>query len=50
MTTISGFTFIHNAISSGYPYVDEMVVVDMQSTDGTRGQMAKAKTEGYRLT
>jgi glycosyltransferase involved in cell wall biosynthesis len=46
MTTISGFTFIHNAISSGYPiveaikavypYVDEMVVVDMQSTDGTR--------------
>lgn len=43
---ISGFTFIHNAIEAGYPivqaiqavipYVDEMVVVDMQSTDGTR--------------
>ncbi len=43
---ISGFTFIHNAISSGYPiveairavqpYVDEVVVVDMQSTDSTR--------------
>jgi len=46
MKTISGFTFIHNAIESGYPiieaiqsvqsYVDEVVVVDMQSTDGTR--------------
>jgi len=46
LLTISGFTFIHNAISSGYPiveairaiqpYVDEIVIVDMQSTDGTR--------------
>lgn len=46
MTSISGFTFIHNAIESGYPiveairaidcYVDEVVIVDMQSTDGTR--------------
>jgi hypothetical protein len=45
MTTISGFTFIHNAIDGGYPiieairavqpYVDEVAVVDMQSTDGT---------------
>jgi hypothetical protein len=46
MTTTSGFTFIHNALESGYPiveairavqpYVDEVVVVDMASTDGTR--------------
>lgn len=46
MTSISGFTFIHNAIAGGYPiveaiqsvrpYVDEVVVVDMQSTDSTR--------------
>lgn len=55
MTKISGFTFIHNAIESGYPiveairavqpYVDEIVIVDMQSTDGTRAvleQMAKS--------
>lgn len=44
---ISGFTYIHNAISSGYPiieaigairnYVDEIVAVDCQSTDQTRG-------------
>ena len=43
---ISGFSFIHNAITGGYPiveavravqpYVDEVVVVDMASTDGTR--------------
>jgi hypothetical protein len=43
---ISGFTFVHNALSGGYPieqaiesvrpYVDEIVAVDMQSTDGTR--------------
>jgi len=43
---VSGFSFIHNAIESGYPiveavdavskYVDEMMVVDMESTDGTR--------------
>lgn len=42
---ISGFTFIHNAVESGYPivesiravrpFVDEMVVVNMESTDGT---------------
>lgn len=46
MIGISGFTFIHNALAAGYPiyesimavlrYVDEIVVVDMQSTDGTR--------------
>ncbi len=46
MTSISGFTFVHNAIAGGYPiveairaiseYVNEIVVVDMQSTDGTR--------------
>lgn len=43
---ISGFTFGHNLIDSGYPiieaiqavreYVDEIVFVDMQSTDATR--------------
>lgn len=43
---ISGFSFVHNALDGGYPiveaiksvqpYVDEVVVVDMQSTDGTR--------------
>lgn len=43
---ISGFSFIHDGLTGGYPfveainavrpYVDEMVVVDMQSTDGTR--------------
>lgn len=42
----SGFTFVHNAFTGGYPireaigavapYVDEVVAVDMQSTDGTR--------------
>lgn len=42
---ISGFSFVHNAIAGGYPikeaiaavrpYVDEVVVVDMQSDDGT---------------
>ncbi len=51
MKTISGFTFIHNAIESGYPiieairavqpYVDEVVVVDMQSTDNTREVLGK---------
>lgn len=43
---ISGFTFVHDALTGGYPileaiqavvpFVDEMAVVDMQSTDGTR--------------
>ena len=43
---ISGFSFIHNAIHAGIPivesiasvsnFVDEMVVVDLQSTDDTR--------------
>lgn len=43
---ISGFTFGHNLVSTGYPiahavravqpYVDEVVAVDMQSDDGTR--------------
>ncbi len=46
MTSISGFTFVHNAIEGGYPiveairavapYTNEIVVVDMQSTDCTR--------------
>ena len=43
---ISGFTFCHNSLEGGYPlveaidavrgWVDEIVVVDMASTDGTR--------------
>ncbi len=43
---ISGFTFVHDALAGGYPikeaiqavqpYVDEIVAVDMESTDGTR--------------
>ena len=43
---ISGFSFVHNAIKGGYPireairavrpYVDEVVIVDAQSNDGTR--------------
>jgi glycosyltransferase involved in cell wall biosynthesis len=51
MTTISGFTFIHNALAGGYPiveairsvqpFVDEVIVVDMQSTDGTRELLDK---------
>lgn len=51
MTKISGFSFGHNLISGGYPiveaiqsvlpYVDEMVIVDMQSTDGTRKLLEK---------
>lgn len=46
MAGISGFTFVHNGMDSGYPfveaiqavkpYVDEMVAVDMKSTDKTR--------------
>jgi hypothetical protein len=42
---ISGFTFVHNALVAGYPiieaitavlpYVDEVVAVDMESTDDT---------------
>jgi len=59
MITISGFTFIHNAIKSGYPiieairavqpYVDEICVVDMQSTDSTRQvleQLANSCVDG----
>lgn len=48
---ISGFTFVHNAIAGGYPiveairsvqpHVNEVVVVDMQSTDGTRELLEK---------
>lgn len=43
---ISGFTFVYNALEGGYPiveaikavepYVDEVVVLDCQSNDGTR--------------
>ncbi len=58
MKTISAFTFIHNAIDSGYPiveairavqpYVDEVVVVDMESTDETREILEKLKEEPFR--
>lgn len=51
MTSISGFTYIHNALDGGYPiieairavqpYVNDIVVVDMQSTDGTRELLDK---------
>jgi len=44
--SISGFTFVHNALNAGIPiresinavlpYVDELVVVDAESNDGTR--------------
>lgn len=43
---ISGFTFVHNALVGGYPireavrsvlpFVEELVAVDLESTDGTR--------------
>jgi len=43
---VSGFSFIHNALAGGYPiiqaiesvrdYVDDIVIVDCQSDDGTR--------------
>jgi hypothetical protein len=46
MTKVSGFTFIHNGVEGGYPFVhvldaivpvvDEILVVDMASTDETR--------------
>jgi len=46
MMKVSGFTFAHNAIEGGYPiiesilsvypYVSEMVAVDIESTDNTR--------------
>jgi len=55
--SISGFTYVHNALESGYPiveavcavnpFVDEMVVVDMQSTDGTLEMLHKMAGVGY---
>ncbi len=51
MKTISAFTFGHNLVDSGYPvieairavqpYVDEVAVVDMQSTDNTADILSK---------
>jgi len=48
---VSGFSFIYNGVNAGYPfvqaiqaiqpYVDEMVVVDMESTDETRQVLEK---------
>jgi len=48
---INGFSFVHNAIESGYPiieaiesvmfWVDDLYVVDMQSTDTTRQVLSK---------
>lgn len=56
MTNISGFTFIHNALHGGYPiveaiyavlpYVDELLIVDMESTDGT-SQVLSRLMENY---
>jgi len=52
---ISGFTFIHNAIKAGIPiresinavlpYVDEMVVIDAESNDGTRELLEQMGSE-----
>lgn len=54
---ISGFTFGHNLIASGYPiveavkavrpYVDDMVVVDMESTDNTRAVLDQLGCKVY---
>lgn len=51
MRLASGFSFVHNALEGGYPiveaikavadYVGEVVIVDMQSTDGTREVLDK---------
>lgn len=48
---VSGFSYIHNALHGGYPiveaieairdYVDEIVIVDCQSDDGTRQVLDK---------
>lgn len=48
---ISGFTFAHNALDGGYPivesinavrpYVDEIVAIDIESTDRTREVLTK---------
>jgi len=48
---VSAFTFLHNGVAGGYPFVeainivgifvDEVVVVDMQSTDETRQVLEK---------
>ncbi len=58
MKKISGFTFVHNALDSGYPifeaiqavydYVDELVIINMESTDGTLELMSdKFWTNNY---
>lgn len=48
---ISGFTFVHNGITGGFPfveaisavkpYVDELIAVDIESTDGTKDILLK---------
>lgn len=58
---LSGFTFVHNALEGGYPireaiaavqpFVDDILIVDMQSTDGTDKFLEDLKHNGdYRLT
>lgn len=57
MIKISGFTFIHNAIANGLPaleaikavspYVDQMVVVNMGSTDATKNYLKRTQATVY---
>lgn len=56
---ISAFSFVHNALEAGYPiveaiqavypYVDDVLVVDMQSTDGTPELLYQMKGMGVRV-
>lgn len=57
MKTVSGFSFVHNGIHGGYPfveaikavlpYVDDMTIVDMQSTDETISVIEKFFSSYY---
>jgi len=57
MSAVSAFTFVHNSLLGGYPvaeaiaavrpFVDEVVAVDMASTDGTRALLERHADEVY---